>query len=161
MADLLDVRFTVMLVEGVAGRTLEEAVADLDNIVEYFEEQKNEDERVFEVEHETYETELELSGETRKAAVAKIRMKSWMRWDIGRLAKACSAFVETDELAWREVYGPDEMVWFDEELDPDKDTERTPDIKKIVEDGWPKHFLIETARGGGVLSGEKPEQMTS
>lgn len=153
MADLRDTVYTLMYVEGVAGRTWEDAAEDRDGAVGYFTGQKEKDSRVLEVRYETYETELELTGEKRKAAVAKIRLKSWVRWYPDVMAKECMVFVESDELAWRTVYGPDGEVWFDEERDQDGADGKEPDMKKIVEDGWSEHFLKETAKGGGVLNG--------
>ena len=157
MSELTEVEYAFMYVEGVAGRTWEEAAEDRDDVIEYFMHEKETDKRVLEVECSKEETELDLSGETRKAAVAKIRMKSWVGWYSNELAKASSAFLEVVKPPWRDVYGPDGSLWFG--TGPDRETESDPRaMGRIIEDLWAEKLLRETVeRGDGPLGGKRPE----
>lgn len=158
MSDLTEVEYALLFVEGVAGRSWDEALEDRDGVIGYFENEKKTDKRVVELECSKKETELSLSGETRRTAVAKIRIKSWTRWYSDKLAELASAFLETVDSPWRTVYGPDGSIWFGTGPDCElKDDPRT--MCRIIEDLWPEMFLRETAENGdGLLNGMRPPE---
>lgn len=145
--------YTLMFIEGVGGDTWDECLASRKLAAGYFEsEHRLGTPSKLECSYE--DTELDLPGGKRRAAVLKARM-SWRGWDVDHMATKVRVFAEFDTGWGRWLYGPDGDMWLRHV--PKRGYEDPRTMREAIEDGWAEHALREQIeRGGGLLNGDDP-----